>query len=285
MQSSDPLVIIDEDRLHQEFNRSPFLVRHRLSDHPLFEFPRLMQLCRDLPEDRVEYNGGNLSINQDSALTPHTGLSPEETIRRIAECSSWLVLKNVERDPDYRDLLNEVLEPLRGEVPSMHALEGFVFVSSPNAVTPYHMDPEHNFLLQVRGTKQVNIFDQKDSSLLSAEELETFYCADKHRNMEYRKEYDDKAEVFDLTPGMGLHFPVTAPHWVKVGPEVSVSFSVTFRSEESRRHSVLHAINRQIRRLGLRPSPVGRSRLSDNSKYLAYKAYRGAKDRILRRHR
>ena len=31
--------------------------------------------------------------------------------------------------------------------------EAFIFISSPNTVTPYHMDPEYNFLLQIRGTK------------------------------------------------------------------------------------------------------------------------------------
>ncbi len=282
---NDPLLIIDEKIFRKEFNKSPFLVEHRLSDHPLFELPRLLQLCRDLPEDRVEYNGGNLTISQDSQLTPHTGLSPEETIRNISECGSWLVLKNIERDPQYRELLHETVRPLGEGVPGMHALEGFVFVSSPHAITPYHMDPEHNFLLQIKGSKQIKLFDQENRELLSAEELETFYGGNEHRNMKLPEEYYYKEKVFDLAPGMGLHFPVTAPHWVSVGPDVSISFSATFRSELSRRRSVLHNINRQIRRMGLKPSAVGQSCLRDNSKYLAYKAVRGVKHRIFGRNR
>jgi len=31
--------------------------------------------------------------------------------------------------------------------------EGFIFVSSPGSVTPHHMDPEHNFLLQITRTE------------------------------------------------------------------------------------------------------------------------------------
>ncbi len=281
----DPLIIIDEKIFQRAFNKSPFLVEHRLSDHPLFELPRLLQLCRELPEDRVEYNGGNLNIDQHGQLTPRTGLSPEDTIRNIAECGSWLVLKNVERDRQYRELLYEIVKPLGEGVPGIHALEGFVFLSSPNAITPYHMDPEHNFLLQIKGTKQVNIFDQEDRDLVSAEQLEIYFGGIAHRNMKFPEEYHKKAKVFDLAPGMGLHFPVTAPHWVSVGPDISISFSATFRSESSRRHSVLHYINRQIRRIGLKPSPVGQSYRRDNSKYLAYQAIHGIKRRIIGRKR
>lgn len=281
----DPLIKIDEEIFQNGFNKSPFLVQHRLSDHPLFEIPRLLQLCRELPEDRVEYNGGNLNIDQHSQLTPRTGLSPEDTIRNIAECGSWLVLKNVERDPRYRELLHESVKHFEEGVPGVHALEGFVFISSPHAVTPYHMDPEHNFLLQIKGTKQINIFDQEDRELVSAEQLETYFGGTADRNMKLREEYYEKAKVFELAPGMGLHFPVTAPHWVSVGPEVSISFSATFRSELSRRHSVLHYINRQIRRMGLKPSPVGQSHFRDNSKYLTYQAIHGVKRRIIGRKR
>ena len=45
-------------------------------------------------------------------------------------------------------------------------LEGFIFVSSPGSVTPYHIDPERNFLLQVRGNKTMHMFDGSDRSLL-----------------------------------------------------------------------------------------------------------------------
>ena len=36
--------------------------------------------------------------------------------------------------------------------------QGFIFVSSPNSVTPYHFDPEHNILLQIRGSKVMTQF-------------------------------------------------------------------------------------------------------------------------------
>ena len=37
-----------------------------------------------------------------------------------------------------------------------------IFVSSPGAVTPFHMDHEHNFILQIRGNKKLYTWDPMD---------------------------------------------------------------------------------------------------------------------------
>ena len=64
--------------------------------------------------------------------------------------------------------------------------EAFIFVSSPGAVTPFHIDPEWNFLLQVRGRKIIHVFPADDRSLVSEEELERFYSGG-HRNLAFRE--------------------------------------------------------------------------------------------------
>ena len=182
------LLDIDPVTFRGCFDRRPFLIGHALTNHPLFEISRLMRLCRSLPESSVEYNAGNIPISVDPKRTPGNGLSAEETIRRIAQCRSWLVLKYVEQDPEYRALLHDCLaevawqsESLR---PGMFLEQGFIFLSSPGSVTPYHMDPEHNFLLQIRGSKRIHMFDGRDRSVLSEEELEQFYRGG-HRNLAY----------------------------------------------------------------------------------------------------
>jgi hypothetical protein len=42
--------------------------------------------------------------------------------------------------------------------------------------------PEHNFLLQIRGQKQVSLFDGEDRELVTERELEKFYARG-HRNL------------------------------------------------------------------------------------------------------
>jgi hypothetical protein len=147
--------------------------------------------------------------------------------------------------------------------------EAFVFISSPGAVTPYHMDPEWDFLLQVRGRKQITVFPC-DPNVVSEEELERFYSG-AHRNMVFREEYNNKATAFDLEPGDGVHVPVTSPHWVRVGGEVSVSFSITFKTRELDRRSVLYALNHARRARGGHPAPVGQSPWWDTIRYNWYR--------------
>lgn len=257
-----------------KFGRAPFLVHHRLAAHRLFALPRLVELARALPAASVEWNAGQVPISLDPAQTPRNGLSPEETIRRIEECSSWLVLKNVERDPEYAELLQRCLGQVGAIDPKltagMHGQESFIFISSPGAVTPYHMDPEENFLLQIRGRKTMRIFDR---ALLSARELERFHNG-AHRNLVYRDEYAARAQAYNLMPGLGVHVPVTAPHWVQNGPEVSISYSITFRTTASARAAHAHQMNSLLRRIGLEPAPVGQSALRDRFKQLVLKIRR-----------
>src|SRR5437870_5974111 len=197
---AERLLDIDADEFRACFDRRPFLIRHQLVDHPLFALPRLMELSRALPAENVEYNAGNIPISLAPELTPRNGLSADETIRRIAECKSWLVLKYVEHDGHYRELLNRCLQEVRVYSeplhPGMCRAEAFIFITSPGSVTPYHMDPEHNFLLQIRGSKLINLFDPRDRSILSDEELERFYDG-AHRNMVFKDEYQAKAWQYE----------------------------------------------------------------------------------------
>jgi len=102
-------------------------------------------------------------------------------------------------------------------------LQAFVFVSSPNAVTPLHMDPEHNVLIQVRGTKKLHIWDREDRQIISESDLETFHSAFTHRNLPYKEQFADAARTFELHPGKALHVPVTVPHWVDRAPGAPLS--------------------------------------------------------------
>jgi hypothetical protein len=271
------LLIIEPSVFNSAFGRAPFLIGHRLTEHPLFDFARLLDLARVLPSSSVEYNAGNLAVNQDPNQTPRNGLSAEETIRRIQECRSWMVLKNIEQDADYRGLLHGCLSEIEDRChPYGRGIchrEGFIFISSPGSVTPYHMDPECNFLLQIRGNKQVSLFDGDDRSLLGEEELERFY-AGAHRNLTFADEYQNKAHLFEMGPGDGLHFPVTWPHWVKVYDEVSISFSITFRTRATERRELLYQVNHALRQRGLRPTPVGLSSWRDAMKFNGYRAIR-----------
>lgn len=255
----------------------PGLIPHALSGHPLLELEALAALAQRIRPVDVEYNRADLPIGIDPAATPANGMSVEETIRSIEDCGSWMVLKFVEQDPLYRDLLEATLAALAPAAApvtgTMLKREGFIFISSPGAVTPFHFDPEHNILLQIRGSKTMTIFPAGDASVAAGELHEAFHAGG-HRNLPWRDALAPKGTPFALSPGFGLYVPVKAPHWVKNGPEPSISFSITWRSEWSYHEEYAHGFNRVLRRAGLQPAMPRRFPHNNVVKSAAYRALR-----------
>ena len=97
------------------------------------------------------------------------------------------------------------------------------------------------------------IFPPDDEQVVPAEEHERFHSGG-HRNLPWRDEFAARGRAFDLAPGQAVHVPFMAPHWVKNGPEVSVSFSITWRSEWSYREEYAHRMNALLRKAG-QPRP------------------------------
>ena len=80
------------------YPEQPTLLDHGLIDHPLLKLDALAELARRIRPVDAEYNRGDVPVGLDPADTPSNGLSVEETIRRIEQCGSWMVLKFVEQD-------------------------------------------------------------------------------------------------------------------------------------------------------------------------------------------
>jgi len=265
-----------EASLAGNFDRRPFFIRHHLAEHPLFALDRLLELSRRLRSDRAEFYAGDVPISISPEQTPSTGLSLEETIRCIETCGAWVVLKNVEQDPEYGALLDRCLDEVRDAYGS--ALQessdraGYIFISSAKAVTPCHIDPEHNFLLQVRGSKTIHVGER---SLLAEGALERYFTGG-HRNVDLPQDLGSRATAFRLSPGDGVHVPFTAPHWVVNGGGVSVSFSITFQTPETLRQAVVHKVNARLRKTGVHPTPPGRSPLRDAFKVVGFEVVRKA---------
>lgn len=276
----DKLLSIDAEEFRTLFNKRPFFIKHNLMDHPLFSIPRLIELSRILPPEHVIYHSGEIRPETALYRGPRTDLSIEQTLREIEECRSWLVLRYVETDPEYRDLINCVLDEIQVYTepvdPGMLMRQAFLFITSPNAVTPWHTDPEYSFLFQIRGNKRLKIVNP---SPLSEEELEDYFAL--LRNPDFREEYHQMASTYDIHEGQGLHFPLTVPHWVHNGDRVAISISITFQTRASDRRMLIYKTNHYLRKSGFKPAPYGKSALADSAKFFAYRAARRAQ-RLLR---
>lgn len=253
----------------------PARLRHRLGADSLFTLEALVDLAARLPQSSIEYNAGDLPVHQEADKTPANGLSIEETIRRIRDCRSWMVIRNVENDRRYREALErclaDVAGPAEAATGAMLKKEGFIFISSPGSVTPFHMDPEHNILMQLAGEKRIHIYDAQ-AGIVTDEQHEAFHAVAAHRNLPHKPHYDGLSVPFDLRAGDAVYVPVKAPHWVKNGAEPSISFSITWRSEASQREAALRRANYWIRSRGGRPPAPGENPLRDRVASLAHRA-------------
>lgn len=263
-------------RFAAHYPEKPHILTHSLTSHPLLEIEALAQLAEKLPIRSVEYNRGDLPIGVDGKPASN-GLTIAETIRRVAEAESWAVLKNIEQVPAYEALLLGLLDEIRPEIEAatgaMLTPQGFIFVSSPNSVTPYHFDPEHNILLQIRGTKVMTQFPAGDTRFVPDEAHETYHSGGP-RELKWDDAMLAHGTEFPLTPGQALFVPVMAPHFVKNGPAPSVSLSITWRSEWSYRESDARIFNAILREKGFTPAAPGRFPQQNYAKAYAFRIMR-----------
>ena len=263
-------------RFAAHYPERPHILPHSLTSHPLLEIEALAQLAERLPISSVEYNRGDLPIGVDGKPGSN-GLTIAETIRQVAEAESWAVLKNIEQAPAYRDLLLGLLEEIRPEIEAatgkMLTPQGFIFVSSPNSVTPYHFDPEHNILLQIRGSKVMTQFPAGDTRFVPDEAHETYHSGGP-RELKWDDGFLAHGTEFPLSPGEALFVPVMAPHFVRNGPAPSVSLSITWRSEWSYRESDARIFNAILREKGFKPRAPGRFPHQNHAKAYAFRALR-----------
>jgi hypothetical protein len=266
--AADHMIELGRDEFAEKFNRRHFVFRHHLSDHRLFELPRLIQLARETAAARADdlyYDAGVQDVSERWG-TSRAAFPVDETIRRIEEAGAWIVLKRADTDPEYGALLNrcfaDILEVGGREVERrIRRKEVIIFITSPNRLTTYHIDSENNFLLQLRGKKEINLFRPEDREVTTEQEVERFYTCDTNAAI-YKPQLQQRADVLMLEPGMGVHIPLNAPHWLKNGDNISISVSINYHSYDTER-AAIYRTNHYLRRLGLQPTPPYKSPLRD----------------------
>jgi hypothetical protein len=189
------------------------------------------------------------------------------------EHNTLLLLKSVHIHPEYKNLLDELLEEI-----SVIAAPSFsrhytrpiltIILASPGRLTPYHIDDSENLLFQIHGTKKFFVFDGSDRSIVTARDLET-YWATGSSNLKYSDEVQAKATEYSLGPGLGVHVPLTFPHWAQNNNNISVAVSVNFQ-QLSCSQSIISRANFKLREWGFNPRELGENQIADMVKCAAF---------------
>jgi Cupin-like domain len=283
-QADAPRIWYPEGHHHRPTRRAR--VQHSFHTHPLLQLDALRDLAK-----RVAANGQTKFLSQgtkaDSAfntLTAHDGgRSIDDVFERISDRGSWISIYNVATDPAYRDMLWAAMNSARPFVepldPGMYNIDGFVFISAPPSVTPFHIDRENNFLIQIRGRKRFRVWEPDDRQTVPQRSVEQFIVFRDLHGVTLTDSVATRALDVELGPGEGIYMPSTSAHlistddhWVTADDGISITIGIVFYTNATRKAANIHALNMSLRKLGIEPAEPGHSPL-DGVKYPLAKAY------------
>jgi hypothetical protein len=280
------------DALNQSLlDQQAFTFAHQLMGHPALSLANLAETLPALPGGQVFYSSGLLSEKDDfdrAHLDRPNGLSLEATIENIRTSNSYIMVRKPEAHASFQPVFEDLLADVRtlcqstGMANSVVDPMLYLFIASPNSITPFHIDRYSTFLMQFQGSKEVCVFPPWDERVASSEICESFMAYGGKRPV-WRDEIAPLGHTFQFKPGEALHIPFMAGHHVKNGPdEVSISMSIIFNSSKTAQQSRAMRMNHWMRpalgRIGLAPTPVGRDGLRDAMKASAWQGcYRAAR--------
>lgn len=280
---------LEPDTFRRSLDREPFGFTHNLSELDLFEPASLLALAdkyANHPHDHYVAAGAP-TPGAEFYSVPYAGYSPRDALERLDTVACRVLMKRPEKhDPRFRELLDVLFRQvmdLRGGLGRERVvrLESAVLVSSAATITPFHFDPEINFFAQIKGEKIYHVFSP---TALSAAELERFYVRGVvNIGQVALKGRDPSSEhIFALGPGLGLHQPQNAPHWVETRASRSISYAFVFETNATRARSRVRACNYYLRKCGLNPAAPSTSAVRDCVKASAMQIATPARKAVLK---
>ena len=258
----------DDAIMERLLDRQPFVFSHQLVDHPALSLENLAEAIPQLPADQVFHSNGRLALadNLDRAHREH---SPEQglqdALQRLRNVDAYIMVRKPEThasfQPLFRMLEAEVSRLVRatGQDGDLGDAKLYLFIASPNSVTPFHIDRYSTLLMQVRGSKEVVVYPPWDDRVVSDEHTENYFAG--IGRPPWRPEAEPLGQRFNFEPGQALHIPFAAGHHVRNGSDdISISLSIIFNSARSQQLIQALRLNHQLRRLaskvGLQPGRV-----------------------------
>jgi hypothetical protein len=265
---------IDNKTLREQFNRKPFEVGHSLAADPRFTLERLIDVTRELAkikttERNITYNVGDAKVSNRWKDLSNQDIPVTEAVEHIQQAGAWILLRRLERLPEYRALLDGFITEISERVgcdfrKEMQSDEIICFITSPNRTTPYHIDRECSFIFQIQGEKTIHVFDRDDRDIVPDKELEDYWTLGNNSAV-YKPEFQGRSLEVRLRPGVAVHVPINCPHWLQNADNVSVTVNMNFIYPATVRANLYRA-NYYMRKLGITPSPVGKNPSADELK-------------------
>jgi hypothetical protein len=234
------------------WDRGPVMIRHHLSEHPLFTLEGLGALIEGYP--RSEY--AIVRVNEDDGTRcwregEIVGLSGVEVIEAIRRGRMWLNLRNLNQiDARYRAVVEQMFTELEAAVPglSTHKQDVGIIISSPGGQVGYHCDLPGQGLFQIQGRKRIYLYPGQEP-YLKPTDLENIALRGVEVSMQWEPGYDQVAHTFDLVGSQCLFWPLNWPHRIDNGDVLNISMTVEYWTDEIRRRHMVNLGNGILRQI------------------------------------
>lgn len=225
--------------LQNHVDVEPFTFDHKLSAFDQLNRQELCEMILRLPSNQVAASRSNaggvdadiLRADRDNPIQH----SLKHALENLETSNSFVKVRQPETDSAFMSIYSHLQTQLEELADSMGTSiknsTMFLFLASPGAITPFHLDKYSAFLLQLNGKKKVHIWTPWDHDKLPQEDIEAFVSSSIPRT----PPTDDLSGSTEHTiqPGDGVHIPCTSPHWVQNGDGVSISMSVHFTTKRA----------------------------------------------------
>jgi hypothetical protein len=263
-----------EPQFSEDFGKRPFLFSHNLDSNDLFTTKSIEKLADLWSRDSTKSGFFYLDRKFREWGSEDHKASLLEAFRHSDLSRMRMKLSFIHTQPAYSDVLETMTEEL-SKLTGVDLQKEYkapmetLFLSSPNEFTPFHIDSEDSFLLQIQGTKTIYIFDGNDTEVLNGLDIEKYWA---QNEIKMREEIRSRATPFEMKAGTGVHIPMHFPHMVESGPISSISLSIGYESVAFDRN--LYRVNYQLRKLGLNPAPPGKHKVIDDTKMAVFSGAR-----------
>lgn len=266
--------IFKGDIQYNKLDRETFSFSNSLTNSPVLEIDHLLNILKDYPKEKVTYSDNikSVSENLDQIIDEKCEINFDEIKKVLLNGNALIAVRNFELHPSIKPIFEDIKHDIglimkankTGNEPIDPHL--WLFIASPNAKTPYHLDRSSNFILQIRGSKELAVFPPRDERIMKKTVYEA-YMDWSPKGPEYSESFDSLGTKYKFKAGDAAHIPFISGHYVKNGnDDISITISVFFNTKETDTWTKAMRMNNRLRKIGISTKPVGSNKYSDNLK-------------------
>ncbi len=257
-------------------------LKHDFDKHPALQMEALRSLALRLDargEGHVKFIDPAAQLDSDFVLSTesHDGRTIDNVFDSLDVPGTWIAIYQAQDDPEFREVVATVIAAagslLSGSEAEILDADAYIFISRAPSLTPFHIDRENNFLLQVKGKKHMSVWNPDDRLAVSEACVEDWIVKQTLQNIEFTEQKLAHAALDgEIGAGDGIFMPSTSAHMTRTedessDAETSVTVGFVFYTAATRRRANIYALNSILRYIGLNPTPPRPAGLISAFKY------------------